>query len=160
MKLFSHHLIGILLKDGVNDQVISQQFNGTGVNLGSLLLVPSGVQKLQLEKDLQEQGWTIATLHPTFSSEELMYLRNITFSKVKKRAESIHGKLDGRTSLQASESEKLLKEARWMKDILSSYWYDDVDDEVKRIVDLTDVLISRLIELSKPHVLEVVKIEN
>ena len=160
MKPRVHHLIGILVKDDGKETAIPYQLDGSGIVLGSLLLVPGGVQGLQVEEDLRKQGLRVAALHPQFPPDEMEYLRDLASMGIRKRVEEIHKMLDGDVKLRGSQCRRILDEARWIKDVLAYYWPHEAGDEVKRVNDLTDVLISRLFELSKPQVLEVVRIED
>jgi len=153
-------LIGILLKDGREETAISYQLDGRGVVIGSLLLVPEGIRSLSLKEEMRQCGLRVATLHPQFSPDEMEYLRSLAFGGVRKRVEDILKALDECRMLKDAQCKRLLDEVGWIKETLASYWANEMCDEVKRVNDLADVLISRLIELSKPQVLEVVKIAD
>jgi len=154
-------LIGILLEDGGKISEITSQFEGCGIVLGSLLLVPRGVQSLRLKEKIRQLGLRPAVLHPQFSPDETEYLQGLALSRIIKHVEDMNKALDECTSLKNTQCERMLDEAKWIKDVLTSYQScGTVASEVERVNDLVDVLISRLIELSKPQVLGVVKIED
>jgi len=160
MTIRTSHLVGILLKDRSGEPAISYQLDGYGVVIGSLLLVPGDVRNLWLKEEMKQCGLHVTTLHPQFPPDEMEYLRGLAFGGIRKRVEDILKALDECRALRDAQCKKLMDEVMWIKEVLVSYWPHEACDEVKRVSDLADVLISRLIELSKPKVLEVVRIAD
>ena len=88
------------------------------------------------------------------------YLLETACLIIRKRIESLLHLLDDYKILKDADRNTLMDEAKRIKEFLTYCWPDETCDEMKRVNDLADVLISRLIELSKIQVVGVVKIED
>ena len=130
-----------------------------GITVGRLVLTLGGDCNL-LFKDEQGQIHARPAIHPQFSPEEAEYLLETAFVMIKNRVESLHRLLDDGKILEDAHRDALMDEVRRIKEFLMYCWPDEPCDELKRVNDLADVLISRLIELSKIQVVGVVKIED
>lgn len=152
-------LVTILLKDERGEPAITNQLEGCGIFVGSLMLVPKGVLGLRLKEEMRQRGLRVATLHPQFPPEETEYLRDLAVLGIRRRVESILKALD-EGGVKGIQHKGLMEEVKWIKEVLAPHRPYEACNEVKEVSDLVDVLTSRLIELSKPQVLEVVRIEN
>ena len=160
MALKESSFIVASIKNGRDESSTSEQLNGCGILIGNLILVPRQDRNIWSREKLKQTGLHIVSLHPQFSAQEMNYLLDDAFIRIKKRIEGLLKSLDKCTVLMDDQCTVLVAEVKWIKEVLSSCWPGETCDEVNRVNDLADVLISRLFELSKVQVVRIVKIEN
>ncbi len=154
------YLAVALLQDKAEKPETSNSLQEYGVVVGSLLLIPRGIRGAQVKEKLCERGLHAVVVHPYFPVEEAENLQNLVLLRLREHAEKMLKELDACKILDRADCERWVEEVKLDKEILSSYWSEDISDAVKKVNDLIDVVISRLIDLSKPQIMEVVKIEN
>jgi hypothetical protein len=160
MELRESSFVVVSVRNGREGSAASEELSRCGITIGSLLLVPRGTLNIRFKEKAKQYGLQTFAVHPQFSTEETTYLLDNIFVSIKRRIEGLLRSLDACTALEDTEREVLAEEVKWIKKVLASYWRGEACDEVKRVNDLADVLISRIIELSRVQVLKVVKIEH
>jgi hypothetical protein len=121
-----------------------------GIFLGYLIVAPSDrVGSLRLKR-----------LHPRFDLGETAYLKKLALKRMWETVERRLQETDEVNNLTEERREEMEHEITGFKDLLETYRYDDAADEVDKISDMADIVLTRLMERPKVRVLEVIQIEG
>jgi hypothetical protein len=121
-----------------------------GIFLGYLILASSDeVGDLRLKR-----------LHPRFDLGETAYLKKLVLKRMWETLERRLQETDEVNHLTIERREEMEHEIIGFKDFLDTYRYDDAADEVNKISDMADIVLTRLMVRPKVRVLEVIQIEG
>lgn len=121
-----------------------------GIFIGYLILASSDVVS----------GIRLKRLHPRFDLSETAYLKRLVLKRMWETLERRLKETDTKNYLTEERRDEIEREITYFKDLLKTYRYDDAADEVDKISDMADIVLTRLMKRPKVRVLKVIQIEG
>jgi hypothetical protein len=134
----------------IADSPESEDMRDRGIFLGYLILASSDeVGDLRLKR-----------LHPKFDLGDTAYLKKLVLKRMWETLEHRLQETDEVNNLTEERREEMEHEIIGFKDLLDTYRHDDAADEVNKISDMADIVLTRIMVRPKVRVLEVIQIEG
>ena len=134
----------------IADSPEPEDMRDRGIFLGYLILAYSDeMGDLRLKR-----------LHPKFDLGDTAYLKKIALKRMWETLEHRLQETDEVNNLTEERREEMEHEIIGFKDLLDTYRHDDAADEVNKISDMADIVLTRIMVRPKVRVLEVIPIEG